>query len=141
MAKINKKEEAMETEETAEKTPVEKETRGEWGTPEGQLIVDVYETDKEVVIQSAIAGVRINQIDVSLENDILVIKGVRENPCKDKVRNYFLKECYWGAFSKDIILPREIDTGRIDAKIKDGILTIRMPKIEKAKNKKISIEE
>jgi HSP20 family protein len=137
MAKTNKIEEEMEESPTEEA-----ETKnGKWGSPEGQLVVDVYETDKEVVIQSAIAGVKINQIDVSLENDILVIKGVRENPCKDKVRNYFLKECYWGAFSKDIILPREIDTGRIDAKIKDGILTIRMPKVEKAKNKKISIEE
>jgi len=111
-----------------------------WDNPKGQLIVDVYETEKELVVLSAIAGVKNDEIDVSLENDILIIKGERKNPCKDKEKKYFLEECYWGPFSKEIILPREIDTGRIDAKIKDGILTVRMPKIERAKNKKISIE-
>ncbi|MDD3386388.1 MAG: Hsp20/alpha crystallin family protein [Candidatus Pacebacteria bacterium] len=111
-----------------------------WDSPKGQLIVDVYETEKEIVVQSAIAGVTNNEIDVSLEGDILVIKGERKNPSTDEKRKYFLEECYWGPFSKEIILPREIDTGRIDAKIKDGILTVRMQKIERAKNKKISID-
>ncbi len=137
--KKSKNEEIEETSvEVKESSPAE---RKKWDSPEGQLVVDVYETDKEIVIQSAIAGIKINQIDISLENDIIIIKGERENPCKDKERSYFLKECYWGPFSKEIILPREIDTSRIDAKIKDGILTIRMPKIERAKSKKIEIEE
>lgn len=133
---------AKSKEETKE-NPAEpkKEENKKWDSPEGQLVVDVYETDKEIVIQSAIAGVKINQIDISLENDIIIIKGERENPCKDKNKNYFLKECYWGPFSKEIILPRDIDTSRIDAKIKDGILMIRMPKIERAKSKKIEVEE
>ena len=121
--------------------PLNNVEKKKWNSPDGQLVVDVYETDKEIVIQSAIAGVKINQIEISLENDIVVIKGERENPSKDKIVNYFIKECYWGRFSKEIILPREIDTGRIDAKIKDGILTIRMPKIERAKTKKIEVEE
>jgi len=111
-----------------------------WDSPEGQLVVDVYETDKELVIQSAIAGIKNEQIDVSLENDILIIRGERENPNNDKDKRYFLKECYWGPFSKEIILPREIDTSKIDAKVKEGILTVRMPKIERAKNKKIEVE-
>ncbi len=111
-----------------------------WDNPKGQLIVDVYETDKELIVQSAIAGIKSNEIDVSLENDILIIKGERKNPSKDDIKKYFLEECYWGSFSKEIILPREIDTGRIDAKIKDGILTVRMSKIERSKNKKISID-
>ena len=111
-----------------------------WDNPKGQLVVDVYETDTELVVQSAIAGVKNNEIDVSLENDILIIKGERQNPTKDDNRKYFLEECYWGPFSKEIILPREIDTLRIDAKIKEGILTVRMQKIERAKSKKISID-
>lgn len=110
-----------------------------WDNPKGQLVVDVYETDTEIVVQSAIAGVKSNDIDISIENDILIIKGERQNPTKDDNRKYFLEECYWGPFSKEIILPKEIDTSRIDAKIKEGILTIRMQKIERAKNKKISI--
>ena len=111
-----------------------------WDNPKGQLVVDVYETDTELIVQSAIAGVKNNEIDVSLENDILIIKGERQNPTKDDNRKYFLEECYWGPFSKEIILPREIDTLRIDAKIKEGILTVRMQKIERAKSKKISID-
>lgn len=117
-----------------------KQEKKKWDSPRGQLVVDVYETDKELVVQSAIAGIKNDQIDVSLDNDILIIKGEREDPSKEKDKRYFLKECYWGSFSKEIILPREIDTGKIDAKVKDGILTVRMQKIEKAKNKKIEVE-
>jgi len=117
-----------------------KEEKKNWDGPSGQLVVDVYETEKELIVQSAIAGIKTEQIDVSLENDILIIKGERDNPSKDKEQRYFLKECYWGPFSKEIILPREIDTSRIDAKVKDGILTVRMQKVERLKNKKISVE-
>lgn len=113
----------------------------DWKITDGQLIVDVYETNNELVIQSAIAGIKNNKIDIGLENDVLIIKGERENPIKDIDKNYFTQECYFGPFSREIILPREVDTSRIEAKIKDGILTVRMPKIERAKNKKIQIEE
>lgn len=118
-----------------------KEEKKNWNGPNGQLVVDVYETEKEIVVQSAIAGIKTEQIEVSLENDILIIKGERDNPSKDKEQRYFLKECYWGPFSKEIILPREIDTSRIDAKVKEGILTVRMQKIERAKSKKIEVED
>jgi len=111
-----------------------------WNVTEGQLAVDVYETDKELVVQSAVGGIKNNKIEVSLENDILIIKGERENPVKDENKKYFSQECYYGPFSREIILPREIDTSRIEANVKDGILVIRMPKIERAKNKKIQIE-
>ena len=124
------------------KQKIEKtEEKKNWDGPGGQLVVDVYETEKELIVISAIAGIKTEQIEVSLENDILIIKGNRDNPSKDKEQRYFLKECYWGPFSKEIILPREIDTSRIDAKVKEGILTVRMQKIERAKNKKISVEE
>jgi len=123
------------------KEEIQKEERKTWDGPNGQLVVDVYETEKEIVVQSAIAGIKTEQIEVSLENDILIIKGERDNPSKDKDQRYFLRECYWGPFSKEIILPREIDTSRIDAKVKEGILTVRMQKIERAKSKKIEVED
>jgi len=113
----------------------------DWNVADGQLVIDVYETDKELVVQSAVGGIKNNRIEVSLENDILIIRGERENPVKDENKKYFSQECYYGPFSREIILPREIDTSRIEAKVKDGILVIRMPKIERAKNKKISVEE
>jgi HSP20 family protein len=132
--KIKVEEEVIVSEEPQEE-------RKKWEPKEGELVVDVYETEKELVVESAIAGLEGKKIDISLENDILIIKGKRENPSQDKEKIYFIKECYWGSFSKEIILPRAIDTAKIDAKIKDGILTIRMPKIERAKSKKISVEE
>ena len=118
------------------------ETARKWTASEGQLVVDVYETKNELVIQSAIAGVKNDDIDISIENDILILKGNRENPVEEiEEKNYFCEECYFGPFHREIIIPREIDTSRIDANIKNGMLTIRMPKIERAKNKKIGIEE
>jgi HSP20 family protein len=112
----------------------------DWKITDGQLVIDMYETEKELVIQSAVAGIKNNKINIDLENDVLIITGERENPIKDNDKKYFTQECYFGPFSREIILPKEIDTGRIEAKIKDGILTIRMPKIERAKNKKIEVE-
>lgn len=113
----------------------------DWKITDGQLVVDIYETDKELIVQSAIAGIKNNKINIGLEDDILIITGERENPIKDDNKNYFTQECYFGPFSREIILPREIDTSRIEAKVKEGILTIRMPKIERAKNKKIEVED
>lgn len=113
----------------------------DWKITDGQLVVDIYETDKELIVQSAIAGIKNNKINIGLEDDILIITGERENPIKDDNKNYFTQECYFGPFSREIILPREIDTSRIEAKVKEGILTIRMPKIERAKSKKIEVED
>ena len=111
------------------------------GGPEGQLTVDVYQTDKEIVIQSAIAGIRPEDLDISIENDMVIIRGNRERPFEKDERNYFYQECYWGRFSREIVIPDEIDGSRIETSIKQGILTIRMPKIEKEKVKKIIVGE
>ena len=94
---------------------------------EGQLVIDIYQTDDELVIQSAIAGVKPGDFDVSIEKDMITIKGKREKPFPEE-GDYFLKECYWGTFSREIILPVEVDSGRANAEMKDGVLTIRMPK-------------
>lgn len=107
----------------------------------GELIVDVYETDKEVVVGSAIAGVTAEELDISLEQDILIIKGERKNPAEiDKDKNYFVKECYFGPFEKEIILPKEVDTSQIKAKMKNGFLTIRLPKEKGEDLQKIEIK-
>jgi len=113
------------------------------GGPEGQLTVDVYQTDKEIVIQSAIAGVEPEDLDISIENDMVTIRGIREKPLEEEEeeRNYFYQECYWGPFSKEIILPAEVDSSRTQASIKQGVLTIRIPKIGIKKKRKIAVEE
>jgi len=107
----------------------------------GELVVDVYETEKDVVVESAIAGITANELDISLEQDILVIKGERKDPAEaDKDKNYFVKECYFGPFEKEIILPKEVDTSQIKAKMKNGLLVIRLPKQGNGDHQKIEIK-
>ena len=107
----------------------------------GELVVDVYETDKEVVVESAIAGVAADELDISLEQDILIIRGERKDPAEtDKEKNYFIKECFFGPFEKEIILPKEVDTSQIKAKMKNGLLIIRLPKEKEGDSKKIEIK-
>lgn len=107
---------------------------------EGQLAVDVYQTETELVIQSAIAGIKPENLDISIESDSVIIRGIREHPPEKDEKNYFYQECYWGQFSRQIILPEETDSSRAEATMKEGILTIRIPKIEKKEKKKILVK-
>ena len=122
---------------------------------EGKLAIDLYQTEKEIVIISTIAGIKSENLDISLENEILTIKGKRENPVIEKKdykrhspiqphlrgENYIYQECYWGPFSRKIFLPEKIDIKKIEAIIKNGILILKLPKIEEEKIKKIEIKE
>jgi len=113
----------------------------EWLTEsEGQLTIDVYQTPNEIVIKSTIAGVKPENIDISMTNDMITIKGTRQRDETVKEEDYYYQECYWGAFSRSIILPVDVEVDKADAGMKNGILTIRLPKIEKVKTKKIMIK-
>jgi HSP20 family molecular chaperone IbpA len=131
-----KKEEIKEKKPSLAKATEAKE---KWFEPEGQLAIDVYQTEEELVIQSAIAGVKPENLDVSIEGDQVLIRGFREKPSEEGERNYFYQECYWGPFSRQIILPEEVDPSRAEAEMKEGILTIRIPKIERKKKRKIVV--
>ncbi len=116
-----------------------KEEAPDWFEPEGELAVDVYQTDDEIVIQSTIAGVKPEDLDISIENDTVSISGERRNVVEDKGKNYFYQECFWGAFLREIILPEEVDGERAEAVMKDGVFTLRIPKIERQKVKKVKV--
>ncbi len=116
-----------------------KEKKEKWFKSEGQLIIDIYQTETELIIQSAIAGIMSEDIDIVMEKDVITIRGIREKPFEEK-GDYFIQECYWGPFSRKIILPVEIDPDRTEASMKEGILTIRMPKTLREKRRKIRIE-
>jgi HSP20 family protein len=139
--KLKKKEmrKNISIKEEKTKSDVEHIDDKKWFSSEGQLVVDVYETNGYLVIQSAIAGINPNDLDISIENDVVIIKGKREKTVEKSSRNYFSQECHWGYFSREIILPVEADSSKAEAIMKNGILTIRMPKIEKEK-KKISVK-
>ena len=106
---------------------------------EGELAVDVYQTESDIVIQSTIAGVKPEGLEISVENDVLTIRGERKNETEEGGKNYFYQECYWGAFSRQIILPEEVDPNRIEATMKNGILTVKLPKINRTKLRKIAV--
>jgi HSP20 family protein len=117
----------------------EKREEEKWPEPEGELAIDMYQTDEELVIQSPIAGIKSEDLNLYLEGDILFIEGERKKPTEEK-GDYFLQECYWGKFSRKIVLPVEINPEKISATFRDGILTIRIQKISKERRKKILIK-
>ena len=106
---------------------------------EGQLTIDVYQTDAEVVIKSTIAGVKPEDLDVSINNDMVTIKGERKNEEVVSGDNYYYQECYWGHFSRSVVLPIDIISDKAEAALKNGILTIRLPKADTTKIKRIQV--
>lgn len=107
---------------------------------EGQLAIDVFQDEKRIVLQSTIAGAKPENLKISLRNDLLVIKGRRENKETVNDENYLFKECYWGPFSRSIILPSEVDSKRVEAEIENGVLTIVLYK-EKSEKIKVIMKD
>jgi len=106
---------------------------------EGQLTIDVYQTDTEIVIKSTIAGVKPEDLDVTINNDMVSIRGERKREEPVSEENYYYQECYWGNFSRSVILPVDIISEKSEASMKNGILTIRLPKSDTNKTKKIQV--
>ena len=112
-----------------------------WFELEGELVLDVFQTNGEIVVEAPVAGVKTEDLDIVVEGDTIRIKGRREKPQKVEQRNYLFKECYWGPFSREIILPVELDGSKVEASIKEGILVIKAPKIKRKKERKIKVKE
>lgn len=108
---------------------------------EGQLSIDVYQTPGEIIIKSTIAGVKPEDIDISINNDMLTIRGHRSMDQKIREENYLYRECYWGSFSRSIILPVEVEGEKIEAELENGVLTVTLPKAKNAKEISIKVRE
>jgi HSP20 family protein len=108
---------------------------------EGQLAVDVFQTNGDIIIKSTIAGVKPDNLDITVNSDMVTIKGKREQEEEVKEDDYYYKECYWGGFSRSIILPEEIKTDKVKAQIKNGVLTITMPKLKGRSTAKVKVKE
>ena len=136
-AKSKKKEEKMEPKKPSVPEP-EPEPEPE---SEGQLAIDVYESNGDFIIQSTIAGVKAEDLDISIENDLVTIRGSREKQTEQEGDKYYYQECYWGAFARQVILPEEVDGSKAEASMKDGVLTLKIPKLRKTKKKKIAVKQ
>jgi HSP20 family protein len=132
-------EETMETEEN-EAAPQAAGSQEDWLSEyEGQLTIDMYQTKDNVIIKSTIAGVKPEDIDVTIANDMVTIRGERVRDFEASSEDYFYQECYWGSFSRSVVLPVDVDIEQVNADLKDGILTVVLPKAAKAKAKKIRV--
>ncbi len=106
---------------------------------EGQLAVDVYQTKDTVVIKAPIAGVRPDDIDVAISEDVVTIRGDRKDERAVEKEHYYVQECFWGSFSRSVILPTSTIADKAAASLKDGVLTIEIPKVAQNKVKKIKV--
>ncbi len=98
---------------------------------EGQLAIDVFQTKDKIIIKSTIAGVKPEDLKISLHNDLLTIRGFRKTKEEIREEDYLYRECYWGSFSRSIILPFEVDNNKVEAEIESGVLTINLVKSKK----------
>ena len=119
----------------------QQEDVGDWVQKnfEGQLSVDVYQTKNEIIIKSAIAGVDPDDLDISISNDMITIRGTRKQEAEIDKEDYFYQECYWGSFSRSIILPQEVKSDSVSADFKRGILIIKLPKAAQVQKIKVKV--
>jgi HSP20 family protein len=134
--------EVQTVDDTAPQQPTADDTADEWDEGEpvaGQLAVDVYETREKLLVKGRVAGVNKSDLDVSISDNTLTIKGTLSAGNEEGVENYFLQECYWGEFSRSLVLPVPVKEDEIEAVLKDGVLTISFSKLKQDTVKKIEI--
>jgi len=107
---------------------------------EGELTVDVYQTSDMIVIKAMIAGVRPEDLDISITRDMVTVKGKREEEKSAHDDDYFMRELYWGSFSRTITLPVEIDVDESEAIEKHGLLILKLPKLDKKRQSKLKVK-
>lgn len=104
-------------------------------------MIDIYQTGSEIVIWAPAAGAKVKDLSIFIENDIVTIRGTRNEPEENETKEFLHQECYWGLFSRKMILPEEVDTSRVQASFKESILILRMSKMMPSKKRKIIIKE
>lgn len=107
---------------------------------EAELAVDVYQTGMEIIVQTMVAGVKPEDLELSIARDMITVHGKREEHRNIDEENYFTKELYWGKFSRTISLPQEIEPEEVEATEKHGLVTIRLKKVDKDKTNNVKVK-
>ena len=115
-------------------------TEEEYDAVPGQLAVDVYETEDRLVIKARTAGVNKNDLDVSIADGVLTISGTLSSGDDTAATQWHVQECYWGEFSRTLVLPVAVKEDEVEAVLKDGVLTISFNKVKQEQAKKIQIQ-
>lgn len=121
----------------------EDETMGTWmkeEAEEAELTVDVYQTPQDIIVQAMVAGVKPEHLELTIARDMITIKGKREEAKVINEENYFVQELYWGSFSRTLLLPQEVEPEEAEATEKHGLLTIKLPKIDKEKKRNVKVK-
>jgi HSP20 family protein len=105
-----------------------------------ELTVDVYQTPTDIMVQTMVAGVKPEDLELTIARDVITIKGKREENRNIDEENYFVKELYWGKFSRTILLPQEVEPEEVEATEKHGLLTIKIQKVDKEKRNTIKVK-
>jgi len=112
----------------------------EYDTVPGQLAVDVYETDDKLIVKARTAGVNKNDLDVSIADGVLTISGTLSSGDDTAAIQWHVQECYWGEFSRTLVLPIPVKEDEVEAALKDGVLTITFNKVKEKAPKKVLIQ-
>ena len=107
---------------------------------DAQLTVDLYQTPTEIIVQTMVAGVKPEDLDINIAREMVTIKGTRHKHAEIREEDFFSKELYWGSFSRSVLLPQEIEVEKAEAGLKNGMLTIRLPKVNKEKNQSLKVK-
>lgn len=107
---------------------------------EMELAVDVYQTPEDIIVQTMVAGVRPEDLELTIARDMITVRGKREESRNIDEENYFTKELYWGSFSRTILLPQEVEPEEVEATERHGLLTIKIQKVDKEKKTSIKVK-
>ncbi|HMQ09418.1 MAG TPA: Hsp20/alpha crystallin family protein [Candidatus Nanoperiomorbaceae bacterium] len=115
-------------------------TEEEYDAVPGQLAVDVYETEDRLVVKARTAGVNKSDLDVSIADGVLTISGTLSSGDDTAATQWHIQECYWGEFSRTLVLPTAVKEDEVEAVLKDGVLTVSFGKVKQEQAKKIQIQ-
>lgn len=107
---------------------------------EGQLTVDLYQNQTHIILETMVAGVKPEDVSIDISRDMITVKGKRHESKTIDEDNYFAKELYWGSFSRTIMLPQEVEPEDAEAVEKHGLLTIKIPKVDKTKRSSVKVK-
>ena len=111
------------------------------GSPQdGELPVDMYQTDDAIIIRALVAGVSPNELEIAITRDMVTIRGVREEMQETHDDGYFHRELFWGSFSRTLVLPEEVAIDEAEAQEKHGLLEIRLPKLDKHRSTQLRVK-
>jgi HSP20 family molecular chaperone IbpA len=137
--------EDAKTEEVETRIQAREESEGTdpWATEEeteGELALDVYQTPSDIIVQTFVAGVRPEDLEINITRDMLTIRGKRQESQTVREGDFFSRELYWGSFSRSVSLPQEVQPDEAEAMERHGLLTIKLPKVDKNKRSHVKVK-